>query len=104
MPDGTSRFSYNGRMVHHHWRCRCRPGDFNATFSAGDRPRLAGHRLWWRQGPDGFAQDCRLVHGRLDEGLIEIDPMFTHELKLEDINKAFDLMHKGESIRSVVVY
>jgi S-(hydroxymethyl)glutathione dehydrogenase/alcohol dehydrogenase len=38
------------------------------------------------------------------EGKIEIDPMITHLLKLEDINKGFDLMHKGESIRSVVVY
>ncbi len=38
------------------------------------------------------------------EGKIEIDPMITHILKLEDINKGFDLMHRGESIRSVVVY
>jgi S-(hydroxymethyl)glutathione dehydrogenase/alcohol dehydrogenase len=38
------------------------------------------------------------------EGKIEIDPMITHKLKLEDINKGFDLMHSGESIRSVVVY
>ncbi|WP_300380544.1 S-(hydroxymethyl)glutathione dehydrogenase/class III alcohol dehydrogenase [Henriciella sp.] len=38
------------------------------------------------------------------KGKIEIDPMITHVLKLEDINKAFDLMHSGESIRSVVVY
>ncbi|MFW2850818.1 S-(hydroxymethyl)glutathione dehydrogenase/class III alcohol dehydrogenase [Sphingomonas sp. TX0543] len=37
-------------------------------------------------------------------GLIEIDPMITHRLSLEDINKGFDLMHAGESIRSVVVY
>src|SRR5688572_2123305 len=38
------------------------------------------------------------------EGLIEIDPMITHELKLEEINRAFDLMHTGASIRSVVIY
>ncbi|GAA2822272.1 S-(hydroxymethyl)glutathione dehydrogenase/class III alcohol dehydrogenase [Aminobacter anthyllidis] len=38
------------------------------------------------------------------EGKILIDPMITHTLKLEDINKGFDLMHAGESIRSVVVY
>jgi len=30
--------------------------------------------------------------------------MITHVLKLEEINKGFDLMHSGESIRSVVVY
>jgi S-(hydroxymethyl)glutathione dehydrogenase/alcohol dehydrogenase len=37
-------------------------------------------------------------------GRIQIDPMITHTLKLEDINRGFDLMHKGESIRSVVIY
>jgi S-(hydroxymethyl)glutathione dehydrogenase / alcohol dehydrogenase len=38
------------------------------------------------------------------EGKIQIDPMITHRLKLEEINKGFDLMHAGESIRSVVLY
>ena len=37
-------------------------------------------------------------------GKIEIDPMITHTLRLEDINKGFELMHAGESIRSVVLY
>ncbi len=37
-------------------------------------------------------------------GKIEIDPMITHVLGLEEINKGFDLMHAGTSIRSVVVY
>ena len=37
-------------------------------------------------------------------GKIEIDPMITHILPLSDINRGFDLMHRGESIRSVVVY
>ncbi len=38
------------------------------------------------------------------DGKIEIDPMITHVLNLEEINKGFELMHSGESIRSVVVY
>ena len=38
------------------------------------------------------------------QGQIEIDPMITHTLSLDEINKGFDLMHAGESIRSVVVY
>jgi S-(hydroxymethyl)glutathione dehydrogenase/alcohol dehydrogenase len=38
------------------------------------------------------------------EHRINIDDLITHKLRLEDINKAFDLMHAGESIRSVVVY
>jgi S-(hydroxymethyl)glutathione dehydrogenase/alcohol dehydrogenase len=37
-------------------------------------------------------------------GKIQIDPMITHVLPLERINDAFDLMHDGESIRSVVVF
>jgi len=35
---------------------------------------------------------------------INIDDLITHTMPLEDINKAFDLMHAGESIRSVVLY
>ena len=38
------------------------------------------------------------------EGRINIDDMITHTMPLDKINDAFDLMHKGESIRSVVVY
>src|ERR1700738_3836634 len=38
------------------------------------------------------------------EGKIEIYPMITHTMPLTDINKGFDLMHEGKSIRSVVVY
>jgi S-(hydroxymethyl)glutathione dehydrogenase/alcohol dehydrogenase len=35
---------------------------------------------------------------------IEIDPMITHTMPLDKINKAFDLMREGKSIRSVVTY
>ncbi|MFQ5939784.1 MAG: S-(hydroxymethyl)glutathione dehydrogenase, partial [Alphaproteobacteria bacterium] len=38
------------------------------------------------------------------EGKINIDDLITHTMPLEDINKAFDLMRAGESIRSVVIY
>lgn len=38
------------------------------------------------------------------EGKINIDDLITHTLTLDDINKGFDLMHAGESIRSVVLY
>lgn len=37
-------------------------------------------------------------------GKIELDSMVTHTMPLEDINKAFDLMHHGESIRSVIIF
>jgi S-(hydroxymethyl)glutathione dehydrogenase/alcohol dehydrogenase len=38
------------------------------------------------------------------EGKIEIDALITHKLPLERINEGFELMERGESIRSVVVY
>src|SRR5215470_12947144 len=38
------------------------------------------------------------------EKKIQIDPMITHTLPLKEINRGFDLMHEGKSIRSVVVY
>ncbi len=38
------------------------------------------------------------------EGKIEIDPMITHRLSLDQINHGFDLMHEGKSIRAVVEY
>ncbi|MEO1669601.1 MAG: S-(hydroxymethyl)glutathione dehydrogenase/class III alcohol dehydrogenase [Cyanobacteria bacterium J06631_2] len=38
------------------------------------------------------------------EGKINIDDLITHTMPIEKINEAFDLMHKGESIRSVVTF
>jgi S-(hydroxymethyl)glutathione dehydrogenase/alcohol dehydrogenase len=38
------------------------------------------------------------------QGKIQIDPMITHVMPLDQINHAFDLMHRGESIRSVVTF
>ena len=37
-------------------------------------------------------------------GKIEIDPLITHVMPVSEINRAFDLMHSGESIRSVVTF
>ena len=38
------------------------------------------------------------------EGKINIDDLITHTMPLDDINKGFEMMHAGESIRSVVLY
>jgi S-(hydroxymethyl)glutathione dehydrogenase/alcohol dehydrogenase len=38
------------------------------------------------------------------QGKIQIDPMITHVMPLSDINKGFDLMKRGESIRGVVTF
>lgn len=54
-------------------------------------------------GVKGRTQVPKIVDWYMD-GKINIDDLITHKLSLEDINKGFDLMHSGESIRSVVVY
>jgi len=54
-------------------------------------------------GARGRTDVPRIVDWYMD-GKINIDDLITHTLPLENINDAFDLMHKGESIRSVVVY
>ncbi len=54
-------------------------------------------------GARGRTDVPKIVDWYMD-GKIQIDPMITHTLALEDINKGFDLMHAGESIRAVVVY
>ena len=54
-------------------------------------------------GARGRTDVPKIVDWYMD-GKIEIDPMITHTMPLNDINKAFDLMHEGKSIRSVVVY
>lgn len=61
----------------------------------------------WRGSAFGGARGRTDVPQIVDwymDGKIEIDPMITHTMPLEDINKGFDLMHHGESIRGVVVY
>jgi S-(hydroxymethyl)glutathione dehydrogenase/alcohol dehydrogenase len=54
-------------------------------------------------GARGRTDVPKIVDWYMD-GRIAIDPMITHRLPLERINEAFDLMHRGESIRSVIVY
>ncbi|MBO9454013.1 S-(hydroxymethyl)glutathione dehydrogenase/class III alcohol dehydrogenase [Paracoccus sp. R12_1] len=54
-------------------------------------------------GARGRTDVPKIVDWYMD-GKIEIDPMITHTMPLDDINKGFDLMHHGESIRSVVLY
>jgi len=54
-------------------------------------------------GARGRTDVPRIVDWYMD-GKIEIDPMITHTMPLDDINKGFDLMHHGESIRGVVTF
>jgi S-(hydroxymethyl)glutathione dehydrogenase / alcohol dehydrogenase len=54
-------------------------------------------------GARGRTDVPKIVDWYMD-GKIEIDPMITHTLSLDEINQGFDLMHEGKSIRSVIVY
>jgi len=61
----------------------------------------------WRGSAFGGARGRTDVPKIVDwymDGKIEIDPLITHTLPLAQINQAFDLMHAGESIRTVVTF
>ncbi len=61
----------------------------------------------WRGSAFGGARGRTDVPKIVDwymEGKINIDNLITHTMPLEEINTAFDLMHTGTSIRSVVLY
>jgi S-(hydroxymethyl)glutathione dehydrogenase/alcohol dehydrogenase len=61
----------------------------------------------WRGSAFGGARGRTDVPGIVDmymEGRIDIDSLITHKMPLEEINTAFDLMHSGKSIRSVVEF
>jgi S-(hydroxymethyl)glutathione dehydrogenase/alcohol dehydrogenase len=68
--------------------------------------QLVTGRVWKGSafgGARGRTDVPKIVDWYMD-GRIEIDPLITHTLALDEINKGFDLMHAGESIRAVVVY
>ncbi len=54
-------------------------------------------------GARGRTDVPKIVDWYMD-GRINIDDLITHVLPIEDVNRAFDLMHSGESIRSVVTF
>ncbi len=59
----------------------------------------------WRGSAFGGVKGRSQLPGMVDQymsGEIKVDEMITHTMRLDDINKAFDLMHEGTSIRSVI--
>jgi S-(hydroxymethyl)glutathione dehydrogenase/alcohol dehydrogenase len=93
--------------THRGWGVSVIIGVAPAGAEISTRPfQLVTGRVWKGTafgGARGRTDVPRIVDWYMD-GKIEIDPMITHQLKLEEINRGFDLMHSGESIRSVVVY
>lgn len=68
--------------------------------------QLVTGRVWRGSafgGVKGRSQLPEMVEQSM-AGKIQLEPFVTHTMELEDINKAFDLMHAGESIRSVIIY
>jgi S-(hydroxymethyl)glutathione dehydrogenase/alcohol dehydrogenase len=92
---------------HRGWGVSTVIGVAEAGKEISTRPfQLVTGRVWQGSafgGAKGRTDVPKIVDWYMN-GKIEIDPMITHVLKLEEINKGFDLMHSGESIRSVVVF
>jgi S-(hydroxymethyl)glutathione dehydrogenase/alcohol dehydrogenase len=92
---------------HKGWGVSVIIGVAGAGQEISTRPfQLVTGRVWKGSafgGARGRTDVPRIVDWYMD-GKINIDDMITHTLKLEDINKGFDLMHQGKSIRSVVIY
>jgi S-(hydroxymethyl)glutathione dehydrogenase/alcohol dehydrogenase len=82
-------------------------GVAGASQEISTRPfQLVTGRVW-RGTAFGGVKGRSELPGFVDnymEGKINIDDMVTHTMPLDDINSAFDLMHEGKSIRSVVIY
>ncbi|HEX7323937.1 MAG TPA: S-(hydroxymethyl)glutathione dehydrogenase/class III alcohol dehydrogenase [Rhodanobacteraceae bacterium] len=92
---------------HKGWGVACIIGVAGAGQEISTRPfQLVTGRRWIGTAFGGMRgrTDVPKVVDWYMQGLIQIDPMITHHLKLADINRGFELLHNGESIRSVVEY
>jgi len=93
--------------------------DDKALLKAGGRHCQVGYthktvplnagRLMFREIEIRGSLGCRPVDypkiiEMVKNGKIQLKPVVTHKFKLEDINKAFDLMRKGEALRSIIAF
>jgi S-(hydroxymethyl)glutathione dehydrogenase/alcohol dehydrogenase len=92
---------------HRGWGVSVIIGVAGAGKEISTRPfQLVTGRVWKGTafgGARGRTDVPKIVDWYMD-GKINIDDLITHRMPLTGINDAFDLMHAGESIRSVVVY
>jgi S-(hydroxymethyl)glutathione dehydrogenase / alcohol dehydrogenase len=82
-------------------------GVAGADQEIATRPfQLVTGRVWRGSAFGGYRgrSDVPMLVDWYMEGRIDIDSLVTHEMKLSQVNEAFDLMHRGESIRTVIVY
>ena len=92
---------------HKGWGESCIIGVAGAGQEISTRPFQLVTGRSWRGTAFGGARGRTDVPKIVDwymEGRLNIDDLITHTMPLDQINTAFDLMHAGESIRSVVVY
>ena len=92
---------------HRGWGVSVIIGVAPAGAEISTRPfQLVTGRVWKGTafgGAKGRTDVPKIVDWYMD-GKVEIDPMITHKLTLDEINKGFDLMHEGKSIRAVVEF
>jgi S-(hydroxymethyl)glutathione dehydrogenase/alcohol dehydrogenase len=92
---------------HRGWGVAVIIGVAGAGKEISTRPfQLVTGRVWKGTafgGARGRTDVPKIVDWYMD-GKINIDDLITHKMPLNDINRAFDLMHSGESIRSVVLF
>ena len=118
LTDGGADFSFDAtgntdvmrtalESCHRGWGTSIIIGVAEAGKEISTRPfQLVTGRNWRGTafgGAKGRSDVPKIVDLYMD-GQIAIDPMITHLLSLDEINKGFELMHAGQSIRSVVVY
>ena len=92
---------------HKGWGQSCIIGVAGAGQEIATRPFQLVTGRSWRGSAFGGARGRTDVPKIVDwymEGKINIDEMITHTMPLTQINEAFDLMHEGKSIRSVVTF
>ena len=92
---------------HKGWGQSCIIGVAGAGQEIATRPFQLVTGRSWRGTAFGGARGRTDVPKIVDwymEGKINIDEMITHTMPLNQINDAFDLMHEGKSIRSVVTF
>ncbi|SHO65435.1 S-(hydroxymethyl)glutathione dehydrogenase / alcohol dehydrogenase [Pseudoxanthobacter soli DSM 19599] len=118
LTDGGADFSFDAtgnvnvmrqalECCHRGWGESIIIGVAEAGREIATRPfQLVTGRVWKGTafgGARGRTDVPKIVDWYMD-GKINIDDLITHTMPLEEINTAFDLMHEGKSIRSVVVY
>ena len=92
---------------HKGWGQSCIIGVAGAGQEISTRPFQLVTGRSWRGTAFGGARgrtDVPMIVDWYMEGKIHVDEMITHTMPLTEINTAFDLMHEGKSIRSVVTY